>query len=103
LDAGWETLHICEAKNHCERFAVLTAQGTPKSIRGLRAFLKRVEHRSPSSALFLSNRGTPVTYDALEYNWSKVCQNAGFVENGRPRYTLHQLRHTRATELIEQQ
>jgi len=44
-----------------------------------------------------------VSYDALHYQWARVCQAAGLVdETGAPRYTPHQLRHTRGSELIAQ-
>lgn len=39
----------------------------------------------------------------MHYQWTKVCQRAALVDRaGKPQYTLHQLRHTRGSELIEQ-
>ena len=39
----------------------------------------------------------------LQAQWARVCQVAGLVdEAGAPRYTPHQLRHTRGSELIAQ-
>jgi integrase/recombinase XerD len=56
--------------------------------------------------LFRSNRGTRVTYDALHYQWAKVCQAADLIDvvDGReqPRYTIHQLRHTLSSNLIRE-
>jgi integrase len=52
--------------------------------------------------LFRSNRGTRVSYDALRYKWAKLCRAAGLLDaTGAPRYTSHQLWHTRG-ELIAQ-
>ena len=49
------------------------------------------------------NHGTRLSYDALHYQWDQCCIAAGLVDDeGKPCYTLHQLRHTRATELVEQ-
>jgi integrase len=37
------------------------------------------------------------------YHWGKLCVQAGLCdEAGVPRYTIHQLRHTVATELLEE-
>ncbi len=57
----------------------------------------------PQEILFRSNRGTAVSYDALHYQWAKLCTVAGLIdEAGAPRYTPHQLRHTRGSDLIAQ-
>jgi site-specific recombinase XerD len=43
------------------------------------------------------------SYDALHYQWANLCDAAGLLdEAGVPRYTPHQLRHTRGSELIAQ-
>jgi integrase/recombinase XerD len=102
LDAGREGLRIRDPKNRVERIQVLGPQATPKSVRGLRAWLRALGPRAPHEPLFRSNRGTRVTYAALYYQWAHVCTRAKLVDDhGEPRYTLHQLRHTRGTELIE--
>jgi integrase/recombinase XerD len=103
LDAGREALRVREAKNGTERTVILGPTATPRSVRGLRA--ARRAHGRPAPAdhevVFLSNRGTRVSYDALHYQWARVCQAAGLVDQaGAPRYTPHQLRHTRGSELI---
>ena len=105
LDAGREALRIREAKNGAERTAILGPTATPRSVRGLRA--ARRPHGRPAPAdhevVFLSNRGTRVSYDALHYQRARLCQAAGLVdEAGDPRYTPHQLRHTWGSELIAQ-
>ncbi len=105
LDPGREALRIREAKNGTERTVILGPTATPRSVRGLRAARRARGRPSPTDhdVVFLSNRGTRVSYDALHYQWARVCQGAGLVdEAGAPRYTPHQLRHTRGTELIAQ-
>lgn len=44
-----------------------------------------------------------MTYDGTHYRWVKLCLKAGLVnESGKHRFTIHQLRHTRGTELVAQ-
>ena len=44
-----------------------------------------------------------MSYDAVHYQWHKLCATAGLLDaEGSPRYTPHQLRHTRGSELIAQ-
>jgi len=103
LDAGREALRVREPKNGSERMVVLGATATPKALRGLRTYLKTRRGAAPHEILFRSNRGTAVSYDALHYQWAGICTAAGLVDAaGAPRYTLHQLRHTRGSELIAQ-
>jgi len=105
LDAGREALRVREAKNGTERTVILGPTATPRSVRGLRAARRARGRPAPAhhEVVFLSNRGTRVSYDALHYQWARVCQAAGLVdEAGAPRYTPHQLRHTRGSELIAQ-
>jgi site-specific recombinase XerD len=103
LDAGREALHVRDPKNRTERMVVLGPTATPRSLRGLRAQLRDRKSEPAHAPLFRSNRGTRLSYDALHYQWALACAAAGLADNaGRPRYTLHQLRHTRASELVEQ-
>lgn len=102
LETGREGLRVREPKNRTERIVVLGATATPRSIRGLRAHLKQMNRPQPHDVLFRSNRGTAVSYDAVHYQWQKVCRAAGLMDAGNPRYTLHQLRHTRGSELLAQ-
>src|SRR5436190_1415990 len=68
----------------------------------LRAHLKTLRGQPPHAPLFRSPRGTRVSYDARHYQWGQVCTTAGLVDaQGKPRYTLHQLRHTHGSELVE--
>lgn len=92
-----------EAKNGTERVVVLGPNATPRSMRGLRAHLKSVGEQPDHAPLFRSNRSTRLSYEGLYYQWVQVCTAAKLVdEQGKPRYTLHQLRHTRGTELLEE-
>jgi integrase/recombinase XerD len=102
LDTGREALRVREAKNGVERAVVLGPTATPRTLRGLRA-ARRAQGRTPADfdLLFHSNRGTRVSYDALHYQWAKLCTAAGLLDaTGTPRYTPHQLRHTRGSDLI---
>jgi len=103
LATGREGLRVREPKNGMERMVVLGTTATPRTIRGLRAHLKQMGRPQAHEVLFRSNRGTVVSYDAVHYQWGKVCVIAGLVdEDGQPQYTLHQLRHTRGSELLAQ-
>ena len=106
LEPGREGLRIREPKNGSERIAPLGANATPKSLRGLRAWLKELAGQPGYSPLFRSNRGTRVAYASAHYQWTQLCVRAGLADqiDGtlQARYTIHQLRHTRGTELVRQ-
>ena len=102
LDSGREALRVREPKNGVERAVVLGPTATPRTVRGLRA-ARRAAGRTLADydLVFRSNRGTRISYDAVHYQWSKLCAAAGLLDaTGAPRYTPHQLRHTRGSELI---
>jgi integrase/recombinase XerD len=103
LDEGREALRVREPKNGAERVVVLGPTATPKSLRALRIRVKALRDAAPHELLFRSERGAAVSYDALHYQWGRLCARAGLVnEDDTPRFTLHQLRHTRGSELIGQ-
>ncbi len=103
LKRGAESLRVREPKNNVERVVVLGPTATPRSLRGLRSHLKELKGMGDQELLFRSNRGTQVSYDAIHYQWEKLCRLAGLInEEDRPRYTIHQLRHTRGSELLAQ-
>lgn len=103
LDEGREALRVREPKNGAERVVVLGPTATPRSLRALRSRVKALRDAAPHELLFRSARGTAVSYDALHYQWGRLCARAGLVnEDDTPRFTLHQLRHTRGSELIGQ-
>jgi integrase len=75
-----------------------------RSLRLLRTWLRELGPKAaPTIPLFRSNRGTRVSYDALHYQWTKVCQVAKLVDTeGRPHYTIHQFRHAVGSTLIRE-
>jgi integrase/recombinase XerD len=104
LEKGREALRVREAKNAVERAVVLGPTATPHTLRSLRA-ARRAHGRAPADyeLMFYSNRGTRVSYDAVHYQWAKLCATAGLLDAaGKPRYTPHQLRYTRGSDLIAQ-
>jgi integrase len=95
LEPGRELLWVRASKTG-DRVVTLTSNTHARTLRGLRAYLKQFGSRPPASALFLSNRQTQVSYDALEYQWQQALKQGGLTdEQGKGRYTLHQLRHRR--------
>jgi len=104
LEAGREALRVREPKNGLGRTVILGPTATPHTLRGLRATRRALGHTPAEyDILFRSNRGTRVSYDAAHYQWAKLCKVGGLVDtDGTPRYTPHQLRHTRGSELIAQ-
>ena len=103
LRRGSEALRIQEAKNNVERTVVLGPTATPRTIRGLRRVTKTMTMMGPQELLFRSNRGTQISYDAVHYQWEKLCRNVNLLDDeDRPLYTIHQLRHTRGSELLAQ-
>jgi integrase/recombinase XerD len=95
-------MRVGEPKNGGERAVVLGPTATPRTLRGLRAARRAAGHPpADSDVVFRSNRGTRISYDAVHYQWAKLCAAAGLLDaTGAPRYTPHQLRHTRGSELI---
>ncbi len=102
LGVGQEGLHVREAKNNHERIVILGANATPKTLRQLRALLKKRAREPLYTPLIRNKRGGRMGYTTVVYQWKKICARAKLVdETGDPRYTIHQLRHTRGTELFE--
>ncbi len=102
LEPSREGLRVREAKNSHERIVVLNSDVMKLTLRGLRAFLRNLGPVEAHGPLFRSNRGTRISYDTLHYQWGQLCARAGLVvaETERPRYTIHQLRHTAASAFI---
>jgi integrase/recombinase XerD len=69
LSAGREGLLIRGPKNRVERIQVLASRDLPRSIRGLRVWLRELGPRAPHAQLFRSNRSTRLTYSAVYYHW----------------------------------
>jgi integrase/recombinase XerD len=104
LEAGREALRVREPKNGLDRPVILGPTATPHTLRGLHATRRALGHTPAEfDILFRSNRGTRVSYDAVHYQWAKLCKVGGLVDtDGTPRYTPHQLQHTRGSELLAQ-
>lgn len=101
LEPGREGLRIREPKNSVERVAVLNADLMKHSLRLLRATLRDLRTVDVSVPLSRSRRGIRVPYDTLYYQWQRLCVAADLVDAaGKPRYTIHQLRHTAGTAFI---
>ncbi len=105
LEPGREVLLVQDTKSGTKRMVVLTPDAMPRSLRGLRSWLRELgDDVSPDTPLFQSSRGNRASYDTLHRRWVQVCKQARLVDvvDGKevPRYTLHHLRHTAAAELI---
>lgn len=105
LESGREVLLVHDSKSGTKRMVVLTPDAMPRSLRGLRGWIRDLDAGLPADTpLFRSSRGNRASYDTLHRRWVQVCKQARLVDlvDGRevPRYTLHHLRHTAAAELI---
>jgi integrase/recombinase XerD len=105
LEQGREVLLVRDSKSGSKRMVVLTPDAMPRSLRGLRSWVRELDEDLPATTpLFRSSRGNRASYDTLHRRWVQVCKAAHLVDSvdGKevPRYTLHHLRHTAAAELI---
>ncbi len=105
LEPGREVLLVQDSKSGTKRMVVLTPDAMPRSLRGLRGWVRDMgDGLPPETPLFRSSRGNRASYDTLHRRWVQVCKQARLVdligEREVPRYTLHHLRHTAAAELI---
>jgi len=67
----------------------------PHLVQQLRAYLKRMGYKhGPLFRAEKNGRGRSLRYQSIQERWDSYCTQAGVV------CTLHQLRHTHATELI---
>ena len=67
----------------------------PSLVAQLRAFLRHTEYQhGPLFRAQKNGRGGPLRYQSAHHRWQKYCELAGIS------CTLHQLRHTHATELV---
>ncbi|WP_238613416.1 tyrosine-type recombinase/integrase [Candidatus Oscillochloris fontis] len=105
LEAGREVLLVQDTKSGNKRMVALTPDAMPRSLRGLRSWMRDLGPSPASDApLFCSSRGKRASYDTLHRRWVQVCRAAHLIDvvegKEQPRYTLHHLRHTAAAELI---
>lgn len=69
----------------------------PKLVRQIRAYIKEGGLRhGPLFRAKKNGNGGPLRYQSIQERWSAYCKKAGVV------CTLHQLRHTHATELVNE-
>ena len=67
----------------------------PRLVTMLRRYLKHTGYRhGPLFRAQKNGRGGPLSYQSVQRNWASYCATAGVSA------TLHQLRHTHATELV---
>jgi integrase/recombinase XerD len=67
----------------------------PRLVRQLRAYLKQTGYRhGPLFRAEKNGRGGPLRYQSVQQLWARYCTQADI------RCTLHQLRHTHASELL---
>jgi integrase/recombinase XerD len=67
----------------------------PRLVKDLRTYLKRTGYRhGPVFRAEKNGRGGPLRYQSIQETWARYCATAGIA------CTLHQLRHSHATELV---
>ncbi len=67
----------------------------PHLVKLLRTYLKRIKYQhGPLFRAQKNSRGGPLSYQAVQYRWGIYCDQVNI------QCTLHQLRHTHATELV---
>ncbi len=93
LDLSLDNEHLVVVGKGGKRRTVLLDD--PHLVKSLRTYLKRMGYTS--GLLFRAEkngRGGPLRYQSMQERWNHYCSQAGVV------CTLHQLRHTHATELL---
>jgi integrase len=88
LDAGAEGLRLERTKGRADRVVPLVEPS--RLLRLLRAAARR----QPKGRVLPAAHGGPWSYAGARRTWGRICRGA------KVRATLHQLRHTRATELV---
>lgn len=67
----------------------------PRLVKQLRTYLARIGYRhGPLFRALKNGRGGPLRYQSIQERWAAYCAKAGIP------CTLHQLRHSHATELV---
>lgn len=68
-----------------------------KLVAQLRRYLQQTGYKhGPLFRAQKNSRGGPLRYQSVQYRWQKYCEEAGI------NCTLHQLRHTHATEMVNE-
>ncbi len=93
LDLTTDDEHIRVLGKGGQRRTVLLDD--PHLVRGIRAYLQATGYRfGPLFRAEKNGRGGPLRYQSAHERWAGYCARAGVT------CTLHQLRHTHATELV---
>ena len=93
LDLSLDNEHLTVVGKGGKRRTVLLDD--PHLVQQLRAYLKRMGYKhGPLFRAEKNGRGGPLRYQSMQERWDRYCSQAGVV------CTLHQLRHSHATELI---
>src|SRR5260370_19923898 len=93
LDLSLDNEHLTVVGKGGKRRTILLDD--PQLVQQLRAYLKRLGYKhGPLFRAEKNGRGGPLRYQSMHERWDHYCSQAGVA------FTLHQLRHSHATELI---
>jgi len=93
IDLSLDNEHLTVMGKGGKRRTVLLDD--PRLVQQLRAYLKRMGYKhGPLFRAEKNGRGGPLRYQSMQERWDHYCTQVGVV------CTIHQLRHTHATELI---
>jgi site-specific recombinase XerD len=93
LDLSLDNEHLTVVGKGSKRRTILLDD--PRLVQQLRAYLKRMGYtHGPLFRAEKNGGGGPLRYQSMQERWDHYCTQAGVI------CTLHQLRHTHATELI---
>ncbi len=93
LDLSLDNEHLTVVGKGGRRRTILLDD--PRLVQQLRAYLKRMGYKhGPLFRAEKNGRGGPLRYQSMQERWDHYCTQAGVA------CTLHQLRHSHATELI---
>src|SRR5713101_2204155 len=93
IDLSLDNEHLTVVGKGGKRRTVLLDD--PCLVQQLRAYLKRMGYKyGPLFRAEKNGRGGPLRYQSMQERWDHYCSKAGVA------CTLHQLRHSHATELI---
>jgi integrase/recombinase XerD len=93
IDLSLDNEHLTVVGKGGKRRTILLDD--PHLVQQLRAYLKRMGYKyGPLFRAEKNGRGGSLRYQSMQERWDHYCTQAGVV------CTLHQLRHTHATELI---
>lgn len=93
LDLSLDNEHLTVVGKRGKRRTILLDD--PCLVQQLRTYLKHMGYKhGPVFRAEKNGRGGPLRYQSMQERWDRYCVQAGVV------CTLHQLRHSHATELI---